>query len=137
MIVLDTNVLSEPLRAQPNPVVLRWLSANSTSITTAISVGEVLSGAVRLREGSRKASLLDAIHRAIEGASEVLPYDESAARIFADLHETRRRSGRPLATEDGMIAAICLSRGAALATRNTKDFEGLGLDLVNPWKSAA
>ncbi|HEY8294982.1 MAG TPA: VapC toxin family PIN domain ribonuclease, partial [Micrococcaceae bacterium] len=61
------------------------------------------------------------------------PYDEAAARIYAKNRETCRGSGHPLSTEDGMIASICLIRGAKLATRNLNDFAGLGLDLVNPW----
>lgn len=134
MIVLDTNVLSEPLRAEPSAQVLRWLAANPLAVTTAISVGEVLNGVALLPDGLRKTRLADAIHRAIQDASAVLAYDEAAARVFAEVLQARRSSGRPLATEDGMIAAICLSQGAALATRNTKDFAGLGLRLVNPWE---
>lgn len=63
----------------------------------------------------------------------VLPYDGRAAQQYADFLERRRRVARPLGTEDGMIAAIAATHGARLATRNTKDFEGLGLDLINPW----
>lgn len=135
MIVLDTNVLSEPLRARPDPVVLEWISGNPIATTTAISVGEVLSGVARLPDGSRKAALTAAVYDAIDTVTDVLAYDESAARIFARIREKRRSAGRPISAEDAMIAAICLSRGAALATRNTKDFEGLGLELLNPWES--
>lgn len=133
MIVLDTNVLSEPLRSQPHPGVMDWLRKSTASTITAVSVGEILCGVARLPEGRRKASLAANIHRAIDGIAEVLPYDEAAARIYADIQEARRGIGRPLSVEDGMIAAICLARGAALATRNVKDFDGLGLELVNPW----
>ena len=66
-------------------------------------------------------------------ADQVFPYDEPAARIYATLQESSRAAGRPLSVEDGMIAAICRSRGARLATRNTRDFEGTGVDLINPW----
>lgn len=133
MIVLDTNVLSEPLRAHPSPAVLRWLSTNPTATITAISVGEILSGVERMPEGLRKSTLAEAVLAAIGGV-EVLAYDDSAARVFAKIQQTRRKLGRPLAVEDGMIAAICLSHGAALATRNTKDFDGLGLEVINPWR---
>ena len=63
----------------------------------------------------------------------MLPYDELAAQVYAALQESRRTSGHQLSVEDGMIAAICQRRGARLATRNTKDFKGLGIDLIDPW----
>ncbi|NYF10251.1 hypothetical protein HDC94_001407 [Leifsonia sp. AK011] len=132
MIVLDTNVLSEPLRAAPNPAVMNWLAVNPVAIVTAISVGEVLSGVARMPDGNRKARLALAIDAAIAHA-DVLPYDAEAARVFGDVHSSRRLMGRPLSVEDGMIAAICISRNATLATRNVKDFVGLDLELVNPW----
>ena len=65
--------------------------------------------------------------------ANVLPYDETAARRYAEMQESRRSAGVPLSVEDGMIAAICASRSLALATRNTKDFEGLGVSLMSPW----
>lgn len=132
MIVLDTNVLSEPLRTAPNGAAMRWLAANPVATLTAISVGEVLSGVARMPEGNPKDRLAAAIDAAIEQA-DVLPYDAAAARVFADIHSFRRSMGRPLAVEDGMIAAICIARKATLATRNVKDFVGLDLELVNPW----
>ena len=67
---------------------------------------------------------------------EILTYDVRAARAYAALQEKRADMGRPLSVEDGMIAAICLASGAQLATRNTKDFVGLDIDLINPWNGA-
>ncbi len=64
---------------------------------------------------------------------DVLPFDERSARAYAELNELRSRRGRPLSIEDGMIAATCLTFGATLATRNVIDFEGLGIDVVDPW----
>jgi predicted nucleic acid-binding protein len=133
VIVLDTNVLSEPLRAAPSPSVMNWLAANTVATVTAISVGEVLSGVARMPDGTRKARLALAIDATIARA-DVLPYDAAAARVFGDIHNSRRLMGRPLSVEDGMIAAICISRNATLATRNVKDFVGLELQLVNPWE---
>ena len=132
MIVLDTNVLSEPLRPHPEPAVLDWLAGHAEASITAITVGELLVGVARLPEGARRNSLAAAVDRVI-GEAEVLAYDAGAARAYARIQELRRRAGRPLAVEDGMIAAICLAYGAALATRNTRDFEGLGIELIDPW----
>lgn len=133
MIVLDTNVLSEPLRAHPNPAVLNWLAGHPLARLTAISVGELLVGVALLPAGARRDALGAGIHRVIAEASDVLAYDAAAAEAFAEIRVARKQSGHALSVEDGMIAAICVVHGATLATRNTKDFEGLGLSLVNPW----
>lgn len=132
MIVLDTNVLSEPLRPAPDDAVLAWLVKQTNVAITAISVAELLVGARRLPEGARRTALITAIDSILTGA-EVLAFDEGAAGVYAQMHETRRDAGRPLAREDGMIAAITATHGASLATRNTADFEGLGIELMNPW----
>lgn len=135
MIVIDTNVLSEPLRTRPEPRVLAWLSTVSGEVGfTSISVGEILTGVRRLPAGRRRDGLLAEVERSFGTyAALVLPYDEPAARTYAAMNESRRVAGHPLSVEDGMIAAICRSRGLALATRNTKDFHGLGLELIDPW----
>jgi predicted nucleic acid-binding protein len=138
MIVIDTNVLSEPLRAQPDAAVLEWLAAASDVAVTAVTIGELLVGARALPEGKRRSGLMAAIDRVLETfEDQVLEYDESSTRTYARLQEIRRLAGLPLSVEDGMIAAICLSRGIALATRNTKDFAGLGLELIDPWGATA
>jgi len=137
VIVLDTNVLSEPLRAEPDEAVLRWIAAQDALATTSVTVAELLTGARRLRPG-RRDGLLVAIERALEAyPANVLPYDEQAARRYAEMQEWRRSAGVPLSVEGGMIAAICSSRSHALATRNTKDFEGLELRLIDPWAAQA
>lgn len=137
MIVLDTNVLSEPLRADPDSRLLRWLDELRDPVAvTSISVGEILSGVRALPEGRRRGDLeYDVEERFVELAQLVLPYDEPAAREFALMHQSRRQAGRPLDVVDGMIAGICRSRRVPLATRNVRDFEGLGVDLINPWES--
>lgn len=138
MIVLDTNVLSERLKQQPDENVLAWLTALDEEATvTAVSVGELLTGVRALPVGRRREGLLTAIDATLPSFSgSVLAYDEQAARHYARLQESRRTTGRPLAVEDGMIAAICLARGTTLATRKTSDFTGLGLDLVDPWAAS-
>ena len=138
MIVLDTNVLSEPLRATPNESVIVWLgSVTDDVMLTAISVGEILTGVRALAAGRRRDGLMAAVELTFATFSDrVLPYDEPAARSYASLQQSRRELGRPLSVEDGMIAAICASRGAGLATRNTKDFESLGIALIDPWATS-
>jgi predicted nucleic acid-binding protein len=138
VIVLDTNVLSEPLRARPDANVLRWFQRVSEDVAlTSITVGEVLVGVRALPTGKRREGLMAAVEQLFASyADRVLAYDEQSALTYASLLESRRTSGRPLSVEDGMIAAICRVGGHALATRNTKDFEDLGVILVNPWTSA-
>lgn len=136
MIILDTNVLSEPLRTRPEPAVLAWLAEVAEDVAlTSISVGEVLIGVRLLPAGRRRDGLMAAIERNLAMyADQVLPYDDPAARFYARLQESRRAAGQPLSVEDGMIAAVCRHRGARLATRNIKDFQGLGINLINPWE---
>jgi predicted nucleic acid-binding protein len=135
VIVLDTNVLSEPLRARPDRNVLAWLESVEDVAITSVSVGEVLTGVRLLPEGRRRRGLLAAIEATLTTFAErVLAYDEAAARIYAELQVQRRAAGAALSVEDGMIAAMCLSTSARLATRNVRDFDGLGLDLFNPWE---
>lgn len=135
MIVLDTDVVSEPLRSTPSLQVLAWLGENSGDLAiTAVTVGEMLRGVRMLPHGRRREGLAGAVERLLgDHGDRVLPYDDRAARMYAALQEDRRTSGRPLGTEDGMIAAIARVHGAGVATRNTRDFEDLGLDLVDPW----
>ncbi|WP_448005315.1 PIN domain-containing protein [Agromyces bauzanensis] len=126
------------MRASPDPGVLEWLRRlDEPSAITAVSVGELLDSAARLAPGRRRDGLSAAIELVIEShPGIVLPYDDRAAREYARLQAKRRAAGRPLSVEDGMIAAICVVAGARLATRNTGDFEGHGLEPVDPWQSA-
>lgn len=134
MIVLDTNVLSEPLRRRPDAAVVAWLGTASDTTITAISAGELLVGVRNLPTGRRRSDLERAITGILDRFRDrVLPYDLAAAERYAEMQERRRSVGRPLSTEDGMIAAICSSRSASLATRNVGDFADTGVELVNPW----
>lgn len=136
MIVLDTNVLSEPLRPSPSPLVIDWLaSVNEHTAITAVTAAELLRGARLLPEGRRREVLLDGIQETLRAfRADILPFDAHAAALYARMHEVRTRAGHPLSVEDGMIAAVCSSHGATLATRNIPDFEGLGIDAVDPWQ---
>lgn len=137
MIILDTNVLSEALRRIPAPVVLRWLAAHPASslFTTTITQAEILYGLELLPKGKRRTALQSAVEAMFEEdfADRILPFDSDAARMFPLIAVSRRESGHPIAQSDAQIAAIARSRGAALATRNTADFEHCGIPLVNPW----
>lgn len=140
MTLLDTNVISELMRATPAPSVVNWVSARPSSrlFTSAVSEAEILYGVALLPTGRRRSRLQDVV-RAIfsdDFVDRVLPFDRDAARAFAEIAAARRRAGRPIAQLDAQIAAIALSRGAALATRNTRDFEGCGVKLVDPWSAA-
>ena len=137
MVVLDTNVLSEVLRPEPTLGVLNWLSrqpANSV-FTTAVTKGEILYGVRILTDGQRRRKLWDAASEMFEEdfAGRVLSFDGDAAAYYADIGATRRAAGRPISQFDATIAAITRSHGATLATRNTKDFEGCGIEILNPW----
>ena len=137
MIVLDTNVLSECLRAEPDVRVLAWMATQprASLFTSTVVEGEILYGVRLLPAGARRDSLDQAV-RAIfreDFAERLLVFDHDAAVAYADIVATRKESGRPISQFDAMIAAIASSRGAAVATRNTRDFEGCGIDLINPW----
>lgn len=137
MIVLDTNVISEVLRPAPEPKVLDWLDEQSPNsiFTTAVTRGEILYGIRLLSDGQRRRRLWTAA-LAIFGedfAGRVLSFDSDAADIYAEIGASRRAAGRPISQFDATIAAITRSHGAKLATRNAKDFDGCGIDVINPW----
>jgi predicted nucleic acid-binding protein len=137
--VLDTNVLSEVMRATPDPTVAAWLRTcpADAMFTTVISLGEILYGIRRLTQGARRYRLERAAQAMFsnEFNDRVLPFDDIAADIYADLRIDRARSGRPLAAEDGMIAAIAKARGAAVVTRDLGGFDGCGVTLIDPWEA--
>jgi predicted nucleic acid-binding protein len=136
MIVLDTNVISELMRATPEPRVLRWLDAQPPDAVavTAITVAEILYGIARLPKGARRTSLESAAGQTFDEDLMVLPFDDSAAVDYAAIAALQESRGRKIAIADAMIAATCLAAGATLATRNVRDFAGLGLDVVDPWR---
>ena len=137
MIVLDTNVVSELMRAKPAPVVIAWLQENSGPglHTTAVTVAEIRYGVARLPEGQRRDSLHQAATEIFAAfPRQVLPFDLAAAGSYADVVASRERQGNPISGFDAQIAAICRTQSAILATRNTKDFTDTGIVVVNPWQ---
>jgi toxin FitB len=137
VIVLDTNVLSEVLKPLPSEAVLRWLGGQNrlAVFTTTITQAEVLYGIEVLPPGKRRVRLSAAIEKmfAEEFRNRILPFDNDAARAFSKIVAARDAAGRPISQFDAMIAAIARSRRAAMATRNTADFEGCGIQIINPW----
>ncbi len=137
MIVLDTNVFSEPLKPAPSSVVALWFRAQDRAATfiTAVTEAEALYGVESLPRGKRRAQLMDAVEKILKTEYEgrILSFDEPAARVYAKIVAAREAAGRPMSQFDAMIAAIARSHGAAVATRNTKDFEGCGIQTINPW----
>lgn len=115
--------------------MIAWLAEHADQLAlTTITIGEMFHGALRLDAGRRRDGLLAAIEAMVSGAGpRVLAYDERAARHYAQLRRARRSAGQNVSVEDAMIAGICLAGGHALATRNTRDFDHVGLDLINPW----
>ncbi|MGU3663329.1 type II toxin-antitoxin system VapC family toxin [Methylobacterium sp. A49B] len=136
MIVLDTNVLSELMRATPAAPVLRWFAVQSaaTLFTTTLTQAEIFYGLALLPDGQRRDDLMAAARPifAVELAGRILSFDQDAAMAYAAIAAHRRREGQPITQIDGQIAAITASRGARLATRNVKDFIDCGIILINP-----
>lgn len=137
MIVLDTNVVSEPLRPAPDGRVVAWLDDQhvETLYLTTPTLAEVRYGIAALPDGRRRRSLRDRFEEETVPLfiGRILAFDESASVTYARLQAAARALGRPLGVMDGLIAAICMARGHALATRNVADFELAEVDLMNPW----
>lgn len=134
MIVIDTNVVSEMMRDDPDRNVLTWSETVGRLHTTAITLAEIDYGVARLPEGHRKDRLAATAASVFVDYDElIVAFDARAARRYGSIVAEREKAGRPITTADAQIAAICASLQATLATRNTSDFEGTGIELVNPW----
>ncbi|MGB3846717.1 MAG: type II toxin-antitoxin system VapC family toxin [Sphingopyxis sp.] len=137
MILLDTNILSEALRAAPKPRVLDWIGrqAASSLFVTTVTQAEILYGIAILDKGRRRDELAAAalLMFAEDFSGRLLAFDGDAATAFAEIAAARRGMGRPISQFDAQIAAIARSRGAILATRNSRDFEHCGIEIVDPW----
>lgn len=137
MLVLDTNVVSELMRQRPEPCVLDWIAAQpiAETVITTIPVMEIRFGVAVMPQGRRRAELDTKFRQFLaQGFTDrVLPFDRAAADARADIRALRQRSGRTIAIEDSMIAAIARTRGA-VATRDISGFDGCGLTLIDPWE---
>ena len=139
--LLDTNVLSELLRARPEPAVLAWFAvqAPDSLVVSAVTQAEMLLAARLLPAGQRGQQLQQALEAMFheDFGGRVLPFDTAAAAAYPEVVHARRSAGRPISQFDAQIAAIARCRGAGLATRNVADFEGCGLVVDNPWNHGA
>jgi toxin FitB len=137
MIIIDTNVVSELMRTSPDSAVLAWFANHpaDTLFLTAITEAELRMGVTILPFGQRRDHLFGAIDAMIDQdfAGRILPFDSPAARSYAEIAAMRRAAGKPIMDADCQIAAIVRACGAAIATRSVKDFEGCGIDVINPW----
>ena len=138
MIILDTNVLSAMMRAQPDRAVIAWLDGcpPESIWLTSVTVFEVRFGIELLAVGRRRMDLERAFDRALaeDFQGRVLSFDQAAAQEAASLAAHRKRQGRPVDIRDTQIAGIALARRAVLATRNTRHFQGLEVDVIDPWE---
>lgn len=138
MIVLDTNVISEAMKPQPHPAVRAWLNdqAAETLYISSVTLAELLFGIAALPAGKRKDMLALAIDGLLElFQGRVLPFDTEAARQYAELAVIARAAGRGFPTPDGYIAAIAVSRGFIVATRDTAPFQAADVAVINPWEA--
>ncbi|HQW82604.1 MAG: type II toxin-antitoxin system VapC family toxin [Rhodanobacteraceae bacterium] len=140
MILLDTNVISEPQRQAPNTRVLDWIDAQAleTLYLSAITVAELRAGIALMPAGKRR----DGLHENLEKrllpmfANRVLSFDMACTKAYAELLAKSRTAGLAIETADAFIAAVALANGFTVATRDTSSFEAAGLNVINPWEAA-
>lgn len=137
MIIIDTNVVSELMKPSPSAAVIEWVRARTGSelFTTSITLAEILDGIARLPNGRRKELLRSTASDVFAAFDDqVLPFDSSAATHYAEVVGGRDQIGLPIDGFDGQIASICRAHGAALATRNLRDFRHTDVTLIDPWQ---
>lgn len=137
MILVDTNVWSEATKREPSPMVKEWAARHANELwLSAVVLAELRGGAALLPEGQRRTVLerqFDALE--VDHADRLLCFDHTTARSYAQVLESARRRGKPIATADAMIAATALQHGARVATRNLGDFAGAPIELLDPWQA--
>jgi predicted nucleic acid-binding protein len=136
VILLDTNVLSELTRLRPAPRVVEWLSENEPRLALpTITLAELRYGIARLPAGKRQRSLLVFWTQTRQRfVGRTFSFDSKAAEVYGEVVAEAERRGRSIKVGDGQIAAIGLSQGMAVATRDTDDFTPTGVRLINPWE---
>jgi predicted nucleic acid-binding protein len=139
VILLDTNLISEPLRHTPEPRVIEWIDAQAleTLFLSAVTVAELRAGIALLPAGKRRTALAENLEKRVLPlfASRVLPFDLACTQAYAELIAKTRASGLSVGAADGYIAAIALANGFAVATRDTRPFEAAGAMVINPWQT--
>ena len=139
--LLDTNVVSEMMRSQPDRRVINHLSAIPQQRVglSSVTAWEILNGIGQLEPGRQRTNLAERFHSVLHGLeNRVVDWTVADARVCADIMEARRRLGRPLDARlpDALLAATAVRRGLTIITRNTRDFENTGAQTVNPWEDA-
>lgn len=136
-LLLDTNVLSEVTKPRPESCVLEWLDGldEDRSFVSVVSIAEIRRGVALMDKGRKRDALDEWLARDLPQRFEhrVIPVDERVAMAWGDLMGEAKRSGRGLSSMDGLIAATAMAHDLILATRNIRDFEGFGIDLIDPW----
>lgn len=139
MILLDTNVISEPLRREPEPRVIQWIDAQllETLYLSTITVAELRAGIALLPAGKRRTGLQENLEQRLLPlfAGRVLPFDLACTQAYAELIANARKAGLAIAAADGYIAAIAAAHGFAVATRDISPFEAAGTTVINPWQA--
>jgi len=136
VIILDTNVVSEFMRANPHAGVIAWADdvPRDELWTSSTTVAEISAGIALLPAGQRKDRLVEGLQQMLAlFDGRILPFGTGAALHYGAIIDSRSRAGRPISVADAQIAAIARESGAILATRNTSDFEGVGVELIDPW----
>jgi predicted nucleic acid-binding protein len=137
VIVLDTNVVSELMRTDPDRQVIAWVDrlVSSDTYLTAVTAAELHHGVALLPDGRRRTRLARKVQDLIreDFAQRILAFDVIAAVHYGDIAAHRSGRGRPISHADAQIASVCRSHGATIATRNVADFDDTGLSIVNPW----
>ena len=140
MIILDTNVVSEAMKPNAHTAVKQWLNAQvaETLYLSSITQAELMFGIAALPEGKRKSMLGEVLSGLLEiFEGRVLPFDQTAASVYADLAAKAREAGRGFPLPDGYIAAIAASQGFQIATRDTAPFFAANISVINPWEYTA
>ncbi|RQS33617.1 type II toxin-antitoxin system VapC family toxin [Burkholderia sp. Bp8992] len=139
MILVDTNVISEPLRREPSAAVIEWLDAQNvdTLFLAAISLAEIRFGVAALPVGRRRDWLEQSIEQRVVPLfrGRILPFDDAASQAYASLRAKARAVGNAMASADGFIAATAAANGLIVATRDVAPFEAAGLRVIDPWAS--
>ena len=137
MILVDTNVISEPLRREPNAAVIEWLDAQNveTLFLAAISLAEIRLGVAVLPEGRRREWLHQSIEQRVLPLfrGRILPFDDAASKAYASLRAHARAAGVAIAPSDGFIAGTAEANGLIVATRDVTPFEAMGIRVIDPW----
>ncbi|MBE7561666.1 type II toxin-antitoxin system VapC family toxin [Acidithiobacillus sp. HP-6] len=139
MILLDTNVISEPQRREPDARVIDWIDGQAleTLYLSTITVAELRSGIALMPAGKRRNNLHENLEKHLLPmfSNRILPFDMACTKAYADLLVKSRATGLAVETADAFIAAVAITNGFAVATRDTTPFEAAGLNVINPWET--